>query len=968
MLKLNVCILEAKDLPLNNSYVKLKLGKFKSKTRILRHTCNPVWNEEFVFKVHDKKENVLIISVVNVHDDESKVVTNDSLDFVVGEIRIQLAFVASQDKQTLPPTWFSLETTTNSGKFFKKYCGKILLTISLHGKDHSFINHTHSPNSTVAFEDSKELEDQNICSQVPCSKMGEGKQLLKVIANRLDKIFNKKEGRSKAEYSSELSNSLSDYEDSVEENSSPCSFEEAMALMDSEDNKMEMPENLQGGILVDHIYAVPPYDLNVFLFAPNSQFRKDLAALQGTTNVQEGPWAWKSGETSCLTRVVSYTKAASKLVKSVHATEEQTYMRVTKEEFAVVVSVYAPEVPLGDTFRIELLYKIMPEGLSSGEISSHLVVSWGIVFLQSTMMKGVIERGTRQGLSESFNQFCNLLAQNFKVLDKTDLPDKENLLATLQTEKQWNWWFAAKYFCNFTVVSTIFMVVYVFVHILRCGPSAYGGLEFKGLELPDSFGELVTSGILVIQLQRVYNMVSHFVQARFQMGTDHGLKAHGDGWIVTVALIDGVDLASLESAGLSDPYVIFTCNGQTRSSSVKLQTADPQWNGFDPITCYLSEPSLLQLEYILTGFDAMEEPPSVLGVEVFDFDGPFDQDVSLGYAEINFLKHSPIELADMWVLLEGKLAQSAQSKLHLRIFLDNNKGDEIIKDYLERKEKEVGKKLNLRSPQRNSTFQKLFGLPPEEFLIKDFTCYLKRKMPLQGRLFLSARILGFYANFFGQKTKFFFLWEDIEDIQVLPPSLASVGSPTLVIILQRGRGVDARHGAKTQDEEGRLRFHFQSFVSFSAASRTIRALWRTRTLNLNQKEQFAEENENQEGFVILEDFGSGHDDEAKMSKIYSDELPIKMRSVMGIFEGGNLEHKVMLRTGCLNYETTAWELVKPGVFERRVCYKFDRHASTFGGEITCTQQKFQNANTGGWIVNEVMALHAVPFADQFRVC
>ncbi|KAF1871073.1 hypothetical protein Lal_00020807 [Lupinus albus] len=959
MLKLNVCILEAKDLPLNNSYVKLKLGKFKSKTRILRHTCNPVWNEEFVFKVHDKKENVLIISVVNVHDDESKVVTNDSLDFVVGEIRIQLAFVASQDKQTLPPTWFSLETTTNSGKFFKKYCGKILLTISLHGKDHSFINHTHSPNSTVAFEDSKELEDQNICSQVPCSKMGEGKQLLKVIANRLDKIFNKKEGRSKAEYSSELSNSLSDYEDSVEENSSPCSFEEAMALMDSEDNKMEMPENLQGGILVDHIYAVPPYDLNVFLFAPNSQFRKDLAALQGTTNVQEGPWAWKSGETSCLTRVVSYTKAASKLVKSVHATEEQTYMRVTKEEFAVVVSVYAPEVPLGDTFRIELLYKIMPEGLSSGEISSHLVVSWGIVFLQSTMMKGVIERGTRQGLSESFNQFCNLLAQNFKVLDKTDLPDKENLLATLQTEKQWNWWFAAKYFCNFTVVSTIFMVVYVFVHILRCGPSAYGGLEFKGLELPDSFGELVTSGILVIQLQRVYNMVSHFVQARFQMGTDHGLKAHGDGWIVTVALIDGVDLASLESAGLSDPYVIFTCNGQTRSSSVKLQTADPQWN------------EILE-------FDAMEEPPSVLGVEVFDFDGPFDQDVSLGYAEINFLKHSPIELADMWVLLEGKLAQSAQSKLHLRIFLDNNKGDEIIKDYLERKEKEVGKKLNLRSPQRNSTFQKLFGLPPEEFLIKDFTCYLKRKMPLQGRLFLSARILGFYANFFGQKTKFFFLWEDIEDIQVLPPSLASVGSPTLVIILQRGRGVDARHGAKTQDEEGRLRFHFQSFVSFSAASRTIRALWRTRTLNLNQKEQFAEENENQEGFVILEDFGSGHDDEAKMSKIYSDELPIKasnyfrvanrkMRSVMGIFEGGNLEHKVMLRTGCLNYETTAWELVKPGVFERRVCYKFDRHASTFGGEITCTQQKFQNANTGGWIVNEVMALHAVPFADQFRI-
>lgn len=62
-------------------------------------------------------------------------------------------------------------------------------------------------------------------------------------------------------------------------------------------------------------------------------------------------------------------------------------------------------------------------------------------------------------------------------------------------------------------------------------------------------------------------------------GTDHGLKAQGDGWVLTVALIEGVDLTSLESTGLSDPYVVLTCNGQTRSSSVKLETSNPQWNG-----------------------------------------------------------------------------------------------------------------------------------------------------------------------------------------------------------------------------------------------------------------------------------------------------------------------------------------------------------------------------------------------------
>ena len=94
-------------------------------------------------------------------------------------------------------------------------------------------------------------------------------------------------------------------------------------------------------------------------------------------------------------------------------------------------------------------------------------------------------------------------------------------------------------------------------------------------------------------------------------------------------------------------------------------------------------------------FEAMEEPPSVLDVEVFDFDGPFDQDVSLGHAEINFLKHTSTELADMWLLLEGKLAQSSQSKLHLRIFLDNNKGVETIKEYLGKMEKEVGKKVSI---------------------------------------------------------------------------------------------------------------------------------------------------------------------------------------------------------------------------------------------------------------------------------
>ncbi|XP_017972261.1 PREDICTED: C2 and GRAM domain-containing protein At5g50170 isoform X1 [Theobroma cacao] len=953
-MRLYVYVLQAKDLGVEDIYVKLQVGKFKSKTRTLRNTLNPIWNEEFVFRVHDVGEQV-VVSVFH-HDDDSGFF-NASKD-LVGRVRIPVWLIADEDNQTLPPTWLSLEKP-KTGRFINKDCGKILLTISLHGKGHdNSASHLLYAQSDIHHEDYKELEStcklsHDIFSfKAPCLKITEGKHLVKAIAGRLEKLFNKNEETSRTDdSSSELSTALSDHEDSLEGLPSSCSFEEAIKLMQSKHNQHEMPENLEGGILLDRMYALSSYDLNKFLFAPNSQFRKDLAELQGTTEVQEGPWTWKSGYDFCLTRVVTYTKAATKLVKAVKATEEQTYIKANGQEFAILISASTPEVPYGSTFKIELLYKIMPgPELSAGEESSHLIISWRINFQQSTMMRSMIEGGVKQGLKESFDQFASLLAQKLKILDSMELSDRDHMLSTLQTEQQSDWELATEYFWNFTVVFTIFMVSFFIVHLILCDSSKVQGLEIDGLDLPDSFGELITGGILIILLQRAYNMVSHFIQARLQRGSDHGVKAQGDGWVLTVALIEGVNLASLDSTGFSDPYVVFTSNGKTRTSCVKLQTRDPQWN------------EILE-------FDAMEEPPSVLDIEVFDFDGPFDQATSLGHAEINFLKHTSTELADLWVSLEGKLAQSSQSKLHLRIFLDNNKGVEAIKEYLTKMEKEVGKQLNLRSPHKNSTFQKLFGLPPEEFLISDFTCYLKRKLPVQGRLFLSARIVGFYANLFGHKTKFFFLWEDIEYIQVLPPSLASLGSPSLVIILRKDRGLDVRHGAKSQDEEGRLRFYFQSFVSFNVASRTIMALWRTRTLTLDQKAQIAEEQQDQEERPItLEEVGSIRDVEiTKMSKIYSAELPISITSLMEIFDGGNLEHKIMEKSGCINYVTTIWEPVKPGVSERRISYKFNRHVSIFGGEVTCTQQKSPIANDEGWILNEVMVLHDVPFGDHFRV-
>jgi Ca2+-dependent lipid-binding protein len=40
-----------------------------------------------------------------------------------------------------------------------------------------------------------------------------------------------------------------------------------------------------------------------------------------------------------------------------------------------------------------------------------------------------------------------------------------------------------------------------------------------------------------------------------------------------------MNLPKADVTGFSDPYVVFTCNGKTRTSSVKLQTLNPEWNG-----------------------------------------------------------------------------------------------------------------------------------------------------------------------------------------------------------------------------------------------------------------------------------------------------------------------------------------------------------------------------------------------------
>jgi hypothetical protein len=88
---------------------------------------------------------------------------------------------------------------------------------------------------------------------------------------------------------------------------------------------------------------------------------------------------------------------------------------------------------------------------------------------------------------------------------------------------------------------------------------------------------------------------------------------------------------------------------------------------------------------------------------------------------------------------------------------------------------------------------------------------------------------------------------------------------------------------------------------------------------------------------------------------------------MEMFSGGQLEHKVMQKTGCMDYSSTEWELVNRNIYQRQINYKFDKALSRSGGEASTTQQKYALVNQDGWAIEEVMTLQGVLLGDYFNV-
>lgn len=302
---------------------------------------------------------------------------------------------------------------------------------------------------------------------------------------------------------------------------SEISLDELLKTMESKDQACEMPANLPGGVLVDQSYIIAPAELNSLLFSANTDFWPEVAELQGTSGFHIEPWKHENNE-NCLKRTLTYTKAASKLVKSVKATEEQKYLKATGNSFAVLSSVSTPDVPCGNCFKVEILYRITPGPQPpSEEQTTQLTVSWRLNFVQSTMLKGMIENGAKQGITEGYSQFSEILSRKVKVAELDDANSKDKILASLQSQKESNWKLITRFLGSFAFIFSLSTALYIMTHLHLAKPTmVHGGLEYFGIDLPDSIGEVVFCIILIIQGHNIIKVGRRFLQAWKQRGNN----------------------------------------------------------------------------------------------------------------------------------------------------------------------------------------------------------------------------------------------------------------------------------------------------------------------------------------------------------------------------------------------------------------------------------------------------------------
>ncbi|RZC50526.1 hypothetical protein C5167_018942 [Papaver somniferum] len=112
-MKLFVRVIEARNLRgidfngLSDAYVKLKVGKQKFKTKVVKKIVNPSSGEDFSFRVEDLKEK-LRIYVLN----KNKYFNDDFM----GKLKISIWKIFDVENKFLETTWYSLQPKNKKSK------------------------------------------------------------------------------------------------------------------------------------------------------------------------------------------------------------------------------------------------------------------------------------------------------------------------------------------------------------------------------------------------------------------------------------------------------------------------------------------------------------------------------------------------------------------------------------------------------------------------------------------------------------------------------------------------------------------------------------------------------------------------------------------------------------------------------------------------------------------------------------
>jgi Ca2+-dependent lipid-binding protein len=93
-------------------YARLQLGRQRARTKTIRRSASPAWDEEFAFPVGDLGEE-LRVSVV----DEDRYFSDDFL----GQVKVPLSAVLDADGRSLGNQWYQLLPKTKSSKTIRDY-------------------------------------------------------------------------------------------------------------------------------------------------------------------------------------------------------------------------------------------------------------------------------------------------------------------------------------------------------------------------------------------------------------------------------------------------------------------------------------------------------------------------------------------------------------------------------------------------------------------------------------------------------------------------------------------------------------------------------------------------------------------------------------------------------------------------------------------------------------------------------